>query len=94
MREHVLAAWGSPAADPDVIESRFAHRFIRLGRLRIAIQPDRGAAATRKATYHDADLPPRHGYIAFYLWLTRTEPAHAIINLGAHGTLEWLPGKS
>ncbi|MBC6416927.1 MAG: cobaltochelatase subunit CobN, partial [Rhodospirillales bacterium] len=38
--------------------------------------------------------PPRHGYIAFYLWLRQVEGLHAMIHLGTHGTLEWLPGKA
>ena len=54
-------------------------------------------AATRpraRATYHNLNLPPRHAYVAFYFWLTRKENVDAIIQLGAHGTLEWLPGKA
>ncbi len=48
----------------------------------------------RKAGYHDPDCPPRHAYLAFYLWLRHVAGVHAILHLGAHGTLEWLPGKS
>ncbi len=47
-----------------------------------------------KPSYHDPDLPPRHAYVAFYLWLREIERIHAMIHLGTHGTLEWLPGKS
>ena len=65
-----------------------------LGSLIVAAQPDRGDARTRKGDYHDLNLPPRHGYVAFYFWLTRNEKVDAIIQLGAHGTLEWLPGKA
>ena len=66
----------------------------RHGRLIAAIQPDRGNALDRKASYHDPDLPPRHAYVAFYLWLREVERIHAMIHLGTHGTLEWLPGKA
>jgi cobaltochelatase CobN len=59
----------------------------------VAIQPDRGGRSDRKAEYHDARLPPRHAYIAFYLWLRR-QRIDAMIQLGTHGTLEWLPGKA
>ena len=48
----------------------------------------------RKADHHAPDLPPRHAYLAFYLWLRETFDAHAMIHLGTHGTLEWLPGKA
>lgn len=94
LQERVLAAWGPAEADPDVKTGFFTQRFVRQGLVLVAIQPERGTSIDRKTSYHDPDLPPRHGYIAFYLWLTQAEPVHAIVNLGAHGTLEWLPGKA
>jgi cobaltochelatase CobN len=83
---------GDPADDaPD---GWFHARIVRAGNLLIAIQPDRGRAATRKTDYHDALLPPSHAYIAFYLWLRAIEQIHAVVHCGTHGTLEWLPGKA
>ncbi len=93
-RQAIDAAWGDPAADPACIEGAFRFRFVRLGRLVVAVQPDRGDAATRKGDYHNLTLPPRHAYAAFHFWLTRKERVDALIQLGAHGTLEWLPGKA
>ena len=60
----------------------------------VALAPDRGSALDRRADYHDPALPPRHALIAFGLWLRRTLDVHALVHVGAHGTLEWLPGKS
>jgi len=77
-----------------LVNGAFALRYLSLGRLVIAIQPDRGNALDRKAAYHDPDLPPRHAYIAFYLWLRHVLGIHALVHLGTHGTLEWLPGKA
>jgi cobaltochelatase CobN len=90
----VEAAWGAPADDPAVTPGGFAFRFIRAGAMIVAVQPDRGGAAERRADYHDTSRPPRHAYLAFYLWLRRIEAIHAMIHLGTHGTLEWLPGKA
>jgi cobaltochelatase CobN len=90
----IRAAWGDPADDPAVRDGMFHFRIVRAGNLLIAVQPDRGAAVHRKTEYHDAALPPRHGYVAFYLWLRMVERVHAIIHCGTHGTLEWLPGKA
>lgn len=89
----IAAAWGAPAADPAVREGAFAFRIVRAGRFLVAVQPDRGAVADRRADYHDAARPPRHAYVAFYLWLRHGERIEAMIHLGTHGTLEWLPGK-
>ena len=88
------AAWGEPGQDPDVVEGTFAFRILRCGELIVSIQPDRGRRSERRADYHDAALPPRHAYVAFYMWLRDEERIHAMIQLGTHGTLEWLPGKA
>jgi cobaltochelatase CobN len=90
----IRAAHGDPADDPAVRDGVFRFRVVRAGNLLIAVQPDRGNTASRKTEYHDAALPPRHGYVAFYLWLRHVERVHAIIHCGTHGTLEWLPGKA
>ncbi len=73
-------------------EGSFHHRHLRLGRLLLAPEPDRGDPARRREDFHDPDLPPRHALVAFHLWL-REGGTHALLHMGAHGTLEWLPGK-
>jgi cobaltochelatase CobN len=93
-RQSLLASWGGPADDRDAIDGAFRFRFVRLGKLIVVVQPDRGDAFSRKGDYHNLNLPPRHAYVAFYFWLTRHEKVDAILQLGAHGTLEWLPGKA
>jgi cobaltochelatase CobN len=93
-RAKIVAAWGAPDDDLSVRDGHFTLRFAHLGKLIAAIQPDRGNALDRKSSYHDPDLPPRHAYVAFYLWLRETMRIHAMIHLGTHGTLEWLPGKA
>ena len=90
----VLGAWGDPVDDPCLIDGTFRFRFVRLGKLIVAVQPDRGDPLRRKGDYHDLTLAPPHAYVAFHFWLTRHERIDALIQLGAHGTLEWLPGKA
>ncbi len=93
-RQSMLAAWGDAATNSDAIDGVYRFRFVRLGKLIVAVQPDRGDVSSRKGDYHNLNLPPRHAYVAFHFWLTRKEKVDAIIQLGAHGTLEWLPGKA
>jgi cobaltochelatase CobN len=90
----VGAAWGDAADDASVRDGAFFFRVVRSGALVICVQPDRGDVTSRKVDYHSPLLPPRHGYVAFYLWLRRREQVHAVIHCGTHGTLEWLPGKA
>ncbi|UCI16678.1 cobaltochelatase subunit CobN [Mesorhizobium sp. B2-1-8] len=72
----------------------FPFRAAHFGNITVALAPDRGRSADRRADYHDPTLPPRHALIAFGLWLRRSLGVHALIHVGAHGTLEWLPGKT
>jgi len=88
----VQARWGDP--EVDARDGAFHFAYLRLGASLVALQPDRGHAATRAGDYHDGALPPRHAYVAFYLWLREVERVHALVHVGAHGTLEWLPGKA
>ncbi|MER8827015.1 cobaltochelatase subunit CobN [Mesorhizobium sp. M0938] len=72
----------------------FPFRAATFGNITVALAPDRGRSADRRADYHDPTLPPRHALIAFGLWLRKSLGVHALIHVGAHGTLEWLPGKT
>ncbi|MDF2618394.1 MAG: cobaltochelatase, CobN subunit [Xanthobacteraceae bacterium] len=85
------AAWGAPEDDPDLVGGAFRFRAARFGHVTVAIAPDRGSRTERRAQYHDPALPPRHALLAFGLWLQRS--SDALVHMGAHGTLEWLPGK-
>ncbi|WP_024510407.1 cobaltochelatase subunit CobN [Bradyrhizobium sp. ARR65] len=93
LQDDLAAAWGAPEDDPQVCDSQFQFVAVTRGNAIIAVQPERGDVAGRDAEYHDLTRVPRHAYVAFYLWL-RAQGIHAIIHMGAHGTLEWLPGKS
>jgi cobaltochelatase CobN len=90
----IEAAWGDPADDPDFRDGAFRFRAAQFGNLLVALPPDRGRASDRRAAYHDPTLPPRHALLAFGLWLRRVVKADALLHMGAHGTLEWLPGKA
>ncbi|OYX42722.1 MAG: cobaltochelatase subunit CobN [Rhodobacterales bacterium 32-67-9] len=93
LREGLFTAWGAPEADPAVHQGHFRFHAVRRGRAIVALQPERGEVTTRGDEYHDLSRTPRHAYVAFYLWL-RSQGFHALVHIGAHGTLEWLPGKS
>jgi cobaltochelatase CobN len=94
LQQAVDARWGTPEQDPRVRAGRIAISGIQLGRVFVGVQPARGYAIDDAATYHDPDMVPPHGYLAFYAWLRRSFRAHAIVHVGKHGSLEWLPGKS
>jgi cobaltochelatase CobN len=67
---------------------------LRAGNVVVMVQPPRGFGENPVAIYHDSDLPPSHHYLAAYRWLAEDFGAHAVVHVGKHGNLEWLPGKS
>lgn len=93
LRQALDDAWGAPEDDPAVVGDAFRFSALRRDGTIIALQPERGEAPSRADEYHDLARVPRHGYVAFYLWLRRMG-LHALVHVGAHGTLEWLPGKA
>ncbi|WP_460115239.1 cobaltochelatase subunit CobN [Pseudomonas sp. H2_D02] len=92
-RQAVLARWGAPEQDPMFRDGRLMVAGLRLGLTFVGIQPARGYQVDPSAVYHDPDLVPPHGYLAFYFWLRHAYGTHAVIHVGKHGNLEWLPGK-
>ncbi len=92
-RRAVVDRWGAPEGDPMVRDGGLMVAGVRLGNVFVGIQPARGYHLDLSATYHDPDLVPPHGYLAFYCWLRESFHADAIVHVGKHGNLEWLPGK-
>ncbi|MBB4568976.1 cobaltochelatase subunit CobN [Rhizobium leucaenae] len=94
IQEEIAVRWGDPESDPYVREGAFALPFTCFGDVLVGIQPARGYNIDPKESYHSPDLVPPHGYLAFYAFLRQSFGAHAVIHMGKHGNLEWLPGKA
>ncbi|TSA49421.1 MAG: cobaltochelatase subunit CobN [Nitrosomonadales bacterium] len=93
MQERMAAQWGAPPGVAYVHDDHLALAGIELGNAFVALQPPRGYGMDPDAIYHQPDLPPTHHYYALYRWLRDEWRADAIVHVGKHGTLEWLPGK-
>src|SRR5260370_23992679 len=94
LQSEIDKTWGDPDADPVVVKNTFSFPVLKAGKLLVFLQPVRGSARVRKAGYNDISIPPRHAYVALYAWLREQAQVDALIHLGTHGTLEWLPGKA
>ena len=93
LQDALAATWGSAESDGSVLDGAFHFTALHADNALIAAQPERGNPARRADEYHDISRVPCHSYVAFYLWLGSLG-IHAVVHMGAHGTLEWLPGKS
>jgi cobaltochelatase CobN len=95
-RRRIEERWGAPESDPffRASDGAFVVPAFRLGHAAVGLQPARGYNVDPARSYHDPDLPPPHAYLAFYAWIEREFQAHAVVHMGKHGNLEWLPGKA
>lgn len=96
IQDEVTARWGKPENDPFYLDDQnsLALSLAVFGNVVVGIQPARGYNIDPKESYHSPDLVPPHGYLAFYCWLRNQFKADAIVHMGKHGNLEWLPGKA
>src|SRR5207244_3129954 len=98
LQESVNAQWGAAPGSLYVDNGDIVLASLRFDNVILMIQPPRGFGENPVAIYHDPELAPSHHYLAAYLWLQASVAeggfgADAVIHLGKHGTLEWLPGK-
>ncbi|MEM7509035.1 MAG: cobaltochelatase subunit CobN [Pseudomonadota bacterium] len=94
VRSAVEARWGPPEKDPFCGADGFALSIFEFGNVAVGVQPARGYNIDPTESYHSPDLVPPHNYFAFYAWLRGPYRAHAVVHMGKHGNLEWLPGKA
>jgi cobaltochelatase CobN len=90
----VTRIWGPPPGEIYVHDGDLVFPGLDLGGVLVTIQPPRGFGDDPIGTYHAPDVPPPHHYLAFYRWLEAGWGADAVVHVGKHGTLEWLPGKA
>ncbi|MGY2084087.1 cobaltochelatase subunit CobN [Blastococcus sp. SYSU DS0539] len=94
LREAVEEHWGEAPGSLFVDGDDIVFAALRAGNVVVMVQPPRGFGENPIAIYHDPDLPPSHHYLAAYWWLRSVFGAHALVHVGKHGNLEWLPGKT
>ncbi|ADQ65944.1 cobaltochelatase cobn subunit [Halogeometricum borinquense DSM 11551] len=87
-QDHLIEEWGEPPERP------FAIPGVEFENVLVTVQPPRGFGMDPSKVYHDSDLQPPHDYLAFYAWMREEFDADAVVHLGTHGSLEWLPGKT
>jgi cobaltochelatase CobN len=93
IRDGMLEHWGEPPGQLYVDGDEIVLASLQFGNVVVMIQPPRGFGENPIAIYHDPDMPPSHHYMAAYRWLENSFGADAIVHMGKHGTMEWLPGK-
>ena len=93
VQQQLQAAWGEPPGQVYRAGDTLAIAGLALGNIFVGLQPPRGFGENPIAVYHSPDLTPTHHYLAYYRWIREVFRADAMVHIGKHGTLEWLPGK-
>jgi len=106
VRSRISDAWGNPPGEEKdgvpaamVYDGKILVTGVRFGNVVVCVQPKRGCAGARCdgqvcKILHDPAVPPPHQYLATYKWIAREFAADAIVHVGTHGNLEFLPGKA
>ena len=93
VQQELKDSWGEPPGQVYRTGDSLAIAGLDLGNIFVGLQPPRGFGENPISVYHSPDLTPTHHYIAYYRWIRDVFRADAMVHVGKHGTLEWLPGK-
>ena len=93
VRTQLTADWGDAPGDVFNYEGELLIPGTLNGNVFITVQPPRGFGEDPGKILHDPAAAPTHHYIGFYHWLRDIWQADAVVHIGTHGSLEWLPGK-
>jgi len=93
LQAKMIEQWDQPPGGVYLHQDNLIIAGLQFGNVVVVLQPPRGYGMDLNAIYHAPDLPPTHHYYAVYRWLEEVFGADAIVHVGKHGTLEWLPGK-
>ena len=93
VQQQLTETWGEPPGQVYRAGDTLAIAGLELGNIFVGLQPPRGFGENPIAVYHSPDLTPTHHYLAYYRWIREVFRADAMVHIGKHGTLEWLPGK-
>ena len=105
VKDTMIEAWGNPPGEEKngvppamVYDGKILVTGVQYGNAVVCVQPKRGCAGARCdgnvcKILHDPMVPPPHQYLATYRFLEEDFGADALVHVGTHGNLEFLPGK-
>ncbi len=92
-RERIEERWGAfPGDIVPMGDDKLFLGGIQFGNVFVGVQPRLGVHGDPMRLIFDKENTPHHQYISFYRWLSRIYDADAMIHVGMHGSVEWMPG--
>ncbi|NPV52711.1 MAG: cobaltochelatase subunit CobN [Firmicutes bacterium] len=92
-QQRVIDGWGEPPGGLFCYDGKLLIPGMVFGNVFVGLQPPRGFYDDPSKIYHSPDVSPPHHYLAYYRWIKEVFKADAVMHIGKHGSLEWLPGK-
>lgn len=93
VKTELLRDWGIVPGEFMTVGKKILIPCIINGNILIGLQPPRALEEKAEECYHSTDIVCPYQYIAFYRYVERVFGANAVVHVGTHGTIEWLPGK-
>src|SRR5436853_1853659 len=91
--ENIEAEWGPAPGRINSNGREILIQGIELGNVFIAVQPTFGYEGDPMRLLNAESGAPHHGFMGLYTYLEKGWKADAVIHVGTHGSLEFMPGK-
>ncbi len=91
--EEIEAEWGPAPGTIQTEGPNIVIQGIELGNVFLGIQPTFGYEGDPMRMMLAEGGAPHHGFMGFYVYLDRIFRADAVVHVGTHGALEFMPGK-
>lgn len=85
--------WGVAPGSVNSFGGELLIQGVQLGKAFVGVQPTFGYEGDPMRLMMAKSGAPHHGFMAFYTYLAKVLDADAVIHIGTHGALEFMPGK-
>jgi magnesium chelatase subunit H len=91
--DEIESEWGRAPGSINSFGNELLIQGLTLGNVFIGVQPTFGYEGDPMRLMMARGGAPHHGFMAFYTYLSRVVDVDAVIHVGTHGALEFMPGK-
>ena len=91
--DEVEADWGAAPGGVNTFGSDLLVQGLQLGNVFVGVQPTFGYEGDPMRLMMARSGSPHHGFMAFYTYLSHVLNVDAVVHVGTHGAMEFMPGK-
>jgi magnesium chelatase subunit H len=85
--------WGPPPGRVNSFGPNLLVQGVQLGNIFVGVQPTFGYEGDPMRLMMARSGAPHHGFMAFYTYLSKVLNIDAVVHVGTHGAMEFMPGK-